>query len=61
SKDFQDAIPLTNWMFPVVSYQPLPDSFRIAPKPGRATVLDPSLVREKNSQWLKDWTRSMSR
>ena len=61
SKDFQDAIPLTNWMFPVINYQPLPESFRIAPKPGRATELDPSLVREKNSQWLKDWTWSMSR
>ncbi len=61
SEDFQDAIPLTNWMFPVVSYKPLPDSFRIAPKPRAVPELEASLVREKNSQWLKDWSRSMSR
>ena len=61
SEDFQDAIPLTNWMFPVVDYHPLPDSFRIAPKPRAVPELEASLVREKNSQWLKDWSRSMSR
>ena len=61
SKDFQDAIPLTNWMFPVIQYQPLPDSFRVAPQPKTVAELAPSRVRDQNSRWLKDWSRSMSR
>ena len=61
SKNFQDAIPLTNWMFPVITYEPLPDSYRIAPKPNKVKALAPSIVHEKNSKWLKDWSRSMSR
>ena len=61
SEGFQDAIPLTNWMFPVIQYQPLPDSFRVAPQPKTVAELAPSRVRDQNSRWLKDWSRSMSR
>ena len=61
SEGFQDAIPLTNWMFPVIQYQPLPDSFRVAPQPKMVAELAPSRVRDQNSKWLKDWSRSMSR
>tara|TARA_B100000085_G_scaffold96375_1_gene87439 strand:- start:45 stop:713 length:669 start_codon:yes stop_codon:yes gene_type:complete len=61
SEGFQDAIPLTNWMFPVIQYQPLPDSFRVAPQPKTVAELAPSRVRDQNSKWLKDWSRSMSR
>ena len=60
SEKFQNVIPLTNWMFPVVQHQALPDSFRIAPQPKRAPELNPVRVNQQNSKWLKAWSRVMS-
>ena len=60
SEKFQNAIPLTNWMFPVIQHQPLPDSFRIAPQPKAVPELSASLVEKQNSKWLKAWSRAMS-
>jgi len=60
SEKFQNAIPLTNWMFPVIQHQPLPDSFRIAPQPKSAPELNPARVNQQNSKWLKEWSRTMS-
>tara|TARA_X000001036_G_scaffold362348_1_gene345908 strand:+ start:290 stop:1303 length:1014 start_codon:yes stop_codon:yes gene_type:complete len=57
---FQNAIPLKNWMFPVIHYQALPDSFRIVPKPKSAPELNPARVNQQNSKWLKAWSRAMS-
>ena len=45
SPGFQEIIPLTNWMYPVIDI-PLPDSFRVNPKsdkpllPGPISELD---------------------
>ncbi|HIG77632.1 MAG TPA: thiamine ABC transporter substrate-binding protein, partial [Candidatus Lambdaproteobacteria bacterium] len=60
SEKFQNAIPLTNWMFPVIQHQPLPDSFRIAPHPKSTPQLNPARVNQQNSKWLKEWSRTMS-
>jgi len=60
SEKFQNAIPLTNWMFPVVQHQALPDSFRIAPQPKSAPELNAARVNQQNSKWLKAWSRAMS-
>ena len=60
SENFQNVIPLTNWMYPVIQYQTLPDSFRITPEPKSAPELSPSLVYKQNSKWLKAWSRAMS-
>ena len=59
SPAFQDEIPLTNFMFPVVQYQPLPASFRIAPQPASVKPLARSEIQEKNETWLKTWARSL--
>ena len=59
SPDFQDVIPLTNWMFPVVQYESLPASFRIAIHPESAPKLDASQILEKNKIWLKTWERGL--
>ncbi len=59
SAAFQNAIPLTNWMFPVIEYQPLPDSFRIAARPASVKTLDFDRVYQQNSKWLKSWTRAL--
>ena len=60
SENFQNVIPLTNWMFPVVQYQALPDSFRIAPQPKRSPELNPARINQQYSKWLKAWSRVMS-
>ena len=60
SEKFQSAIPLTNWMYPVIQYQPLPDSFRIAREPKTVPELNLSLVFKQNTKWLKAWSRAMS-
>jgi len=41
SPEFQNAIPLTNWMYPVISATPLPASFSYAPKPAKTLIIDP--------------------
>ena len=60
SENFQNAIPLTNWMYPVIQHQPLPASFRIAPEPKVINRISSSLVYKQNTKWLKAWSRAMS-
>lgn len=40
-EEFQSAIPLTNWMYPVVEATPLPASFEWAPRPAKLLRVDP--------------------
>ena len=60
SEKFQNVIPLTNWMFPVIQYRPLPDSFRIVPKVKTIQGINRTLVNQKNLKWIKSWSRAMS-
>ena len=55
SGDFQNIIPLTNWMYPVIDI-PLPDSFRVNPKSDRP--LRPGPVSEEE---LNEWASLMLR
>ncbi|MDR1903958.1 MAG: thiamine ABC transporter substrate-binding protein [Treponema sp.] len=55
SPSFQSIIPLTNWMYPVIDI-PLPASFRISPKSGKA--LRP---RPVSSGELDEWAALMIR
>jgi len=55
SPDFQDIIPLTNWMYPVINI-PLPLSFRINPKSAKTFISKP--VTESD---LNEWTALMLR
>jgi thiamine transport system substrate-binding protein len=49
SPDFQNVIPLTNWMYPVIDI-PLPASFRINPKSDKALRPVPATEAELN-EW----------
>ena len=60
SDKFQNEIPLTNWMFPIIQYESLPDSFRIAPIQKKVLALRQVRVNHQNSKWLKEWSRTMS-
>lgn len=59
SDQFQDVIPLTNWMFPVIQYQSLPESFRIAIQPEAVEKIEGSRIHEKNKIWLKTWEKGL--
>jgi thiamine transport system substrate-binding protein len=52
SPDFQNAIPLTNWMYPVIASTTLPDSFSHAPKPSKTFVVDPESLHGLDRQAL---------
>jgi len=58
---FQGEIPLTNWMYPVDPAVPLPDSYRLAPKPGRSLTLPAERIRAEQDGWLREWVRLASR
>jgi len=42
--DFQSALPLTNWMYPVIPGIELPASYAASPKPLRTVTTDPSAL-----------------
>ena len=48
SADFQEIIPLTNWMYPVIDI-PLPASFRINSKSGKTLIPDPVTEDDLNN------------
>ncbi|MDR0644421.1 MAG: thiamine ABC transporter substrate-binding protein [Treponema sp.] len=53
SEQFQELIPLTNWMYPVINI-PLPDSFRINPKSDKSLAPPPPSQAD-----LDEWTAVM--
>ena len=54
SDDFQEKLPLNQWMFPVVDVQ-MPESFQYAQKPKKLLTLDASQIEENIDQWLEEW------
>ena len=58
-EDFQNIIPTTNWMFPVIEYKPLPASFHIIKKPKIVPQLHIETIKKKNTQWLNEWSRNI--
>ena len=55
SKDFQTAIPETNWMYPVIDGA-TPDAFATsAPQPEKSLLLPSDDVAAHRSAWIKEW------
>jgi len=61
SEDFQEIIPLTNWMYPVLDSAELPESYAAAPKAGKSLVLPAEEVKAMQDIWLQEWAELMSR
>ncbi len=61
SKEFQNAIPLTNWMYPVSKEIDLPKSFDYAPIPEKKLLLPSDDIRKNINQWLEQWTDSVTK
>jgi thiamine transport system substrate-binding protein len=61
TEDFQEEIPLTNWMYPVAPAVDEPDSFRFAPKPKRSLQLPAADIRKNQERWIDAWVKLVSR
>jgi thiamine transport system substrate-binding protein len=58
---FQEEIPLTNWMYPVVPQAATPESFRLAPKPKTSLQIPAEEIRRNHERWISAWVRLVSR
>ena len=56
--DFQKALPLTNWMYPVVNGVPLPASYSSAPISEKPLLLDHDEIDKNLDKWLAGWLES---
>lgn len=61
TEDFQEEIPLTNWMYPVDPDVITPESFRYAPKPERSLQLPAEEIRKNQECWINAWVKLVSR
>jgi thiamine transport system substrate-binding protein len=61
TEDFQEEIPLTNWMFPVNASVQLPDSFDYAPKPAKVLSLPSDDIKKNQDRWIESWLRVVTR
>lgn len=60
TKEFQEEIPLTQFMFPVNPDTELPASFEFALRPEKKLELDGKLVAEKQGEWISEWEKIFS-
>ncbi len=59
---FQDQIPTTNWMYPVVEPTGgLPPEFGRLVQPAKALLFPPEEVAAHRKQWIDEWLQAMSR
>lgn len=62
SPGFQDAIPESNWMFPVAATtSPLPAEFGKLIVPGKTFLFSPEEVAAKRREWIDEWLNAMSK
>ncbi len=61
SEEFQSALPLTNWMYPVNPAAETPESFRLAPRPKRSLQISAEEIRRNQDRWVTAWARHVSR
>ena len=59
--DFQQAIPLTNFMMPVSTEAELPESFSYAPISEKPLLLDTENINENLDKWLDTWLEAAVR
>ena len=57
TEDFQEALPLTNWMYPVIDIQ-LPASYISAPISDKPLLLEADEIDKNMDSWLSGWLES---
>lgn len=61
SPGFQDAIPTTNWMFPVIAPTGgLPPEFIKLVRPAKSLLFPPDEVAANRKRWIDEWLQAMS-
>jgi thiamine transport system substrate-binding protein len=61
STGFQDHIPTTNWMYPVIEPTGgLPEEFGQLVQPTKSLLLPPETVAAHRKQWIDEWLQAMS-
>ena len=59
---FQDVIPTTNWMYPVVTpADGLPAVFDELIQPAKSLITPPDIVAANRGVWIDEWLSAMSR
>jgi thiamine transport system substrate-binding protein len=61
SKEFQEVIPLTNWMYPVLPEVELPQSYEFAPQPGKRFYFDAEKIDTNREEWIDTWSKAVTR
>ena len=60
TEEFQQAIPLTQWVFPINPHVRLPESFKYAATSEKFLTIAPERIEQNYDQWLKAWTALMA-
>jgi thiamine transport system substrate-binding protein len=60
TEEFQQEIPLTQWVFPVNPNVELPKSFDYAAKADKFLSIEPERIEQHYDEWLKAWTEVMT-
>ena len=60
SREAQEVIPLTNWMYPVIKDARLPDSFSAAPKADTDLLINSSRINAELEEWFEIWLEKAS-
>jgi thiamine transport system substrate-binding protein len=62
SAAFQDQIPTTNWMYPVIATSGgLPPAFGTLVQPAKSLLFAPEDVAAHRKAWIDEWLQAMSR
>jgi thiamine transport system substrate-binding protein len=59
--NFQNAIPLTNFMMPVNSATELPESFSYAPVSDKPLLIETEVIDSNLDRWLQTWLEAVSK
>ena len=60
AEEFQQEIPLTQWVFPVNPNVELPESFEYAATSDTFLTIEPERIEQHYDDWLKAWTELMT-
>ncbi len=61
TEKFQEVIPLTNWMYPVLPEIELPESYEFAPQPDTRFYFDADKIDANRDEWIDTWSKAVTR
>jgi len=61
TEEFQEVIPLTNWMYPVLPEIELPKSYEFAPQPEERFYFKAETIDANRDEWIDTWSKAVTR